>query len=91
MRRNEKGVVQVFAIIVAGALLVILLSVFIFSQKGDKKLFTIQESTEETTVAKEMPISDSDKTTDIEAELDSTDVGDFESDIDSLENEAVTL
>jgi len=39
----------------------------------------------------QLPLSDSDKTTDMEKELESTDVGDIEEDLNSLEIELIAL
>ncbi|OGM11858.1 hypothetical protein A2Z22_01395 [Candidatus Woesebacteria bacterium RBG_16_34_12] len=88
MEEDQYPQSHIFTIVVAGVLLVILLAVFIFSQK-ENILMGLKRTTSKQTV--ELTISESDKTSDIDKELESTDVGDFDTDIKSLENEVISL
>lgn len=94
--KTENGVAHLFVMIVAGSLLVVLLALFIYFQKTSQIIKTRKPSdaykvTQEVDTTEEIPISDSDKTIDIEKELNSTSVGSFDQDIEALESDASSL
>ena len=85
--RNEKGLVLVIALLIL-AIAVILASAgayYLLKSTG-----RYPDKTEEVRPL-EVPISDSDKTTDIEKELESTDVGELDADFEDLNEEASSL
>lgn len=99
MRKNEKGLTPAIALVILAILAVLISAGAYYLLKG-----TGQYSPESTTrpvdysnengypsTSDEVPVSDSDKTSDIESELNATDVGEIDSDIDALELDAGSL
>lgn len=97
MRKYQKGLVPVLALIII-AILAVLLSAgayYILKSTGKYPKETgeraVDYTQEESISPEEVPVSDSDKTSDIEAELESTNIGEVESDIELLDADAGSL
>ena len=103
MRKNQEGLVPAIALIILAILAILISAGAYYLLKGLKG--TGQYTPETTTTrhldysnengytssSQEVPVSDSDKTSDIDAELNSTNIGEVESDIDSLELDSGSL
>lgn len=98
MKKAQKGVAPALALIVLAILAILVSAGAYYLLKGtgqypSESTTRSLDYTQPQTVSEgeEIPVSDSDKTSDIEAELESTDLGDFESDIEGLELDANSL
>lgn len=99
MRKHEMGLAPALALIILAILAVIVSAGAYYllrstgqypSETSRTRQLDYGQGTQITS-GEEIPVSDSDKTSDIEAELESTSVGDFESDIRGLELDAEPL
>lgn len=91
MKETEKGVVHILIIFVIIALIIGLGAYFFLSKGNFSGGLPQQGLGEPSQVQGEVPISDSDAIEDIEKELETTDFGDLEKDLDSLDAEAAPL
>ncbi len=86
MKKNTQGSVNFFIILLAGVLLVILFAIIFRSGRVSEFLKNRRSS-----VTQEAPISDSDEIGVMEEELEDTQVGSPESDLEVLDIDAATL
>ena len=99
MRERQKGLAPAMAIIILAiaAIIVSAGAYYLLKNTGQYPSETLRTrpvdyaQPSQVTSGEEIPVSDSDKTSDIEAELDSTSLGEFESDLDSLVLDAESL
>lgn len=100
MKKNEKGLTPIIALVVLAILAVLISAGAYYLLKGTgqyppesstRPVDYSKENGSTATSDKEIPVSDSDKTSDIEAELNTTDVGEVDSDIDAIESDAGSL
>ena len=100
MRINQKGLAPAIALVVLGILAILISAGAYYLLKGTGQYSPESSATRpldyskengSATTSGEVPVSDSDKTSDIEAELNSTDIGEVDSDIDALELDAGSL
>jgi hypothetical protein len=97
MKKNNQGVAHLLLIIGIVILALIALSACVFmanTTKDTSDRLTPKEtdySQTEDSEEVELPVSDSDKTTDIDEELESTDLDDIEEDLDDLDINVNTL
>lgn len=97
MKKLQKGLVPVLALIIIAILAVLLSAGAYYILKGIGKYpaetgeRAVDYTQEESLSPEEVPVSDSDKTSDIEAELESTNIGEVKSDIELLDADAGSL
>ena len=100
MRINQKGLAPAIALVVLGILAILISAGAYYLLKGTGQYNPESSATRpldysnengDTTPLQEVPVSDSDKTSDIEDELNGTDIGEVDSDIDALELDAGSL
>lgn len=99
MRERQRGlapamaliILAIFAVIVSAGAYYLLKNTGQYPSETSRTRRLENGRPSQVTSGEEIPVSDSDKTSDIEAELESTSLGEFESDIEDLVLEAEPL